>query len=393
MRYVVFIIFLTSYVFASYKLSDFDKYQNQKTQSALEERIKSFIKKDEAVESYYSFVDNQLHIYDAEFKLEYNLKLFAEAMSLAEEIQPPFKQKIKIALDPGHFGGKYSKQEERHFLQLPVEVNNYKKLLVKEGDINFYTAINLKKKLEAIGVEVLLTRGAIAQSSFGLSYEQWFKFKRTDYFREALSIYPEGKEKEIERKRLENLTIKNAFSDFVRADLYERVKKINAFKPDLAISIHFNSCGVKRRDGYYIPSKDNFTMAFVPGALEGEYFKYKNYRYHFLRMLLTDHIDRSIPVAKYLVEEFNKNLNIEIVDPEKHIAPYIKNYSIYHSPGVYSRGLMMTREIQAPSILGEPSCADNAEEAMELEHSHVSETSPRIEAVSTSYFNAIVRGF
>ena len=58
---------------------------------------------------------------------------------------------LKIALDPGHIGGKYSEMEGRHFVM-------GKDSPVKEGELSLETALKLKKILESLEAEVILVR-------------------------------------------------------------------------------------------------------------------------------------------------------------------------------------------------------------------------------------------
>ena len=70
---------------------------------------------------------------------------------------------IKIALDPGHFGGFFSILEDRHFIF-------ESKAPVKEGDLNFEVALLLKKMLEDANFEVLLSRGSFSSFKDGSNF-------------------------------------------------------------------------------------------------------------------------------------------------------------------------------------------------------------------------------
>src|SRR5690606_26522963 len=58
---------------------------------------------------------------------------------------------LRIAIDPGHIGGRWGKMEERWF-QLPGSPP------VQEGDMTLRVAKLLKPKLEALGATVTLVR-------------------------------------------------------------------------------------------------------------------------------------------------------------------------------------------------------------------------------------------
>ena len=68
---------------------------------------------------------------------------------------PPMKGKplagLRIAIDPGHIGGKWAKMEERWF-----QIGKGKP--VTEGDMTLRVAKLLEDRLKKLGAEVRLTR-------------------------------------------------------------------------------------------------------------------------------------------------------------------------------------------------------------------------------------------
>ncbi|MBL7664506.1 MAG: N-acetylmuramoyl-L-alanine amidase [Bacteriovoracaceae bacterium] len=389
----ILIFFISLAWTQDFDYSQFTRYNSKFNATQLKTRITAFLQKTNTVGNYYSFKPGQFVLKNQNGTEEFNLKLLTKNFATKTmKVITPYRKKIRIALDPGHFGGAYSILEARHFHQFPSAENNHRDILVKEGNINFLTAKVLKEQLEAIGIEVMLTRSGIGESAFGKNYDEWYDQDLNTFIDNKVAEVP-AVSRERERTRLRALSKEEMFYHFNLADLQKRADLINEYKPDLSISIHYNSCGKQIDNQTYLAAPANFTMVFVGGSLGGSYFKNKNYRYHFLRMLLTDHVDKAVIMAKHLVLEFKKNLNIPIVDPTKHIAPYLKNSSMKHVEGVYSRGLFMTREIESAAILGEASCMDFPNEGVQLQHGEVTENSPRIQAVAKSYFNAVKKSF
>ena len=82
----------------------------------------------------------------------YHLSFCQKPKKLADsETKRKSLKGLKIALDPGHIGGKYSEMEGRHFVI-------GKDAPVKEGDLSLEIAKKLEKILTALGAEVFLVR-------------------------------------------------------------------------------------------------------------------------------------------------------------------------------------------------------------------------------------------
>jgi N-acetylmuramoyl-L-alanine amidase len=380
------VLFLFNAHCAEINFSDFDKFQFQTYKMKVKQRIRKYLQKDKGVESYYKIDRDSLKMLDTDGELEYEL-LFKKT---EKEIPSPLKRLPKIAIDPGHLGGKYALLEGRFFHQLPHERNNNRDdLVVKEGNINFYTAQVLKEKLEEIGVEVLMTRKNIGLSSFDMTYEQWLEQKYSDYVEKYLNEEYEGEDKDNERKKMFALKYEQKFSYFAKEDFYNRFKMINEFNPDVAISVHYNSCGRKIENSRYMAPKQNISMVFVAGSFEGGDMKRPTSRYHFLRLLLTDHIEKAAKLGSHMADEFVNRLKVPLVDNYSQYAPYIKRNSLFISPGVYARALGFVREVKAPAVLTEPLCADDPSEGLLLDDKIVTKDSKRIQQVAESYFQAI----
>jgi len=84
------------------------------------------------------------------------------------------EQKVKIAIDPGHFANNFKVATyERRYIKAEFPGKLNKKRFFYEANLVHKTAGILKKKLEKEGYEVLLTREK-NKSAFGVNYKQWF---------------------------------------------------------------------------------------------------------------------------------------------------------------------------------------------------------------------------
>ncbi len=129
----------------------------------------------------------------------------------------------RVVLDPGHIGGEWARLEERFFVR-------GKDRPVQEAALNLIVARLLRRKLEAAGVTVLLTKDGF----------QPVTDKRPEDFRaqaerEVPASDDEANRADAVRKRSELLFYRSA-------EIAARARLINErLKPDLTICIHFNA--------------------------------------------------------------------------------------------------------------------------------------------------------
>ena len=131
---------------------------------------------------------------------------------------------MRIAIDPGHIGGKWAQAEERWY---SIE----KGIEVMEGTMTLQVANLLKPQLEKMGAQVFLTREKT---------EPVTKTRPAD-FQEAAANYLRsfGKDPQQHQKSLE----------FERDKMFYRTQEIRTrawlvndiYKPDLVLCLHFNA--------------------------------------------------------------------------------------------------------------------------------------------------------
>ncbi|MEP4078946.1 N-acetylmuramoyl-L-alanine amidase [Haloferula sp.] len=123
---------------------------------------------------------------------------------------------LKIAIDPGHIGGRWAKIEERWF-----QVGEGSP--VREGSMTLEVAKLLKPKLEVLGAKVTLIR---------TENEPVTSYRPESLMDEARESNPDSPQKLAERL-------------FYRtAEIRSRADKVNKeLKPDLVLCLHFNAEG------------------------------------------------------------------------------------------------------------------------------------------------------
>lgn len=243
-------------------------------------------------------------------------------------------RKIKVAIDPGHFGGKYAKLEHRSIFVGSVQL--------QEGDLTLKTAHALKKLLLNAGYDVFMTRELPGQGAFLEPYDD-----------------------------------KEPFKAYNIRDLNERARLINAFEPDVTVCIHYNihSGG---EGNVCAPVPHNFCCAFVPGGFRKDELMRLEDRGQLLRLLLTDDVEKSIELSRCILNAFEKHLGVPCQTNRRHLAPICK----WAGRGIFARNLVLTRQIAGPICYSETLCMDAASEYLELMRN-------RTDEAALAYFRGI----
>lgn len=295
---------------------------------------------------------------------------------------------VKIALDPGHIAGDLKngilEKKSLHF-----KYNN-KNIEIVEGLLTLQTALILKKMLEEQGAEVMLTRSEPNQTAFGITYHEWLG----SHFKNSVDTsFANG---EITEKEKTFLLTKATERDIFRTyfnnlDMKERVRKINAFSPDLTIVIHYNVD--ETNTGWTKPTIKNFNMVLVGGSFLKNELEKPIDRLAFLRMLVTDDLEQSVKLSGNLISTFTNKLNVPAATVRD--AEYLTKYCMPADvKGVYSRNLTLTRLVKGTVVYGETLYQDNAKECLLLSNPDTEvygiKTSSRVKQVAEAYYEGIM---
>jgi len=304
----------------------------------------------------------------------------------------------KIALDPGHIAGdlETAKMEKKWVEMKANPLKGIKEnIQLIEGELTLATAQILKKKLEAQGATVMLTRDKPNISSFGIDFRRW---KDSLFHRSLDSAYARGdvsfEEKNFLLKKANDTEIFRRF--FVGEEIKERARKINAFHPDLTLIIHYNVD--ETNQNWNKPTKKDFVMTFVGGGFAKDELDEPEARIDFLRLLLTDDIEHSIEFSKYIVNSLSEKL--EVPSALDSCAIYLRDNCITTGVnGVFCRNLTLTRTVKGTVCYGESLYQDNINECKALSKKDAStplsvtngiQTSKRVEEVAEAYYEGIM---
>jgi N-acetylmuramoyl-L-alanine amidase len=296
----------------------------------------------------------------------------------------------RIAIDPGHFSTNLSDAliEQKFLLFVPDTTRRGDTVKIFESLLTFHTAHILKNMLEEKGADVFLTRTQANFTSFNCTYQDWIVYhkKRTlDSLKAAGRLSPE------QHRKLMTCNPNILFREFFRDhDLSNRAAKINAFAPDLSLIIHYNVD--EKNEPWKSYTEKNYAMTFIGGAFTAASLRKTDSRIDFLRLLLSDQLNRSEALSARTVFNFNKTLEIPIARAVD--AAYLKEHSmITASPGVFCRNLALCRKVNSPVVYGESMYQDNERESRLLMRSDMDiygiQTSERVTKVAFCYYEAV----
>ena len=307
---------------------------------------------------------------------------------------------LKIAIDPGHMASNMEEAIlERRFMKVEgINYNRKSDIEFFEANLAYTTALRLKELLEEKGAEVLITH-EYGKSSMGINYKEWLE---TDYKKDIIAGY---KNEWFNREKFNYLLSGEAtdfvmFNDvFLNKDFVSRANKINSFKPDLTLVIHYNASeGSQRYDDKYLPPvQENYSMVFIPGSFLGFEVDGKDeldQRFELLRLLVSSDLEESNVFASNIMKTLDQELKVDAL-PSDNTFAFANKYSILSdmAEGVYHRNLYLTRTVKGPIAYAEALYQDNIDEIPLLGKKDYKiegiTTSSRVKDVANVYFSAI----
>lgn len=295
----------------------------------------------------------------------------------------------KIAIDPGHIANDFmmGDLEKKHIIIKGDNTNEIKDSIeIAEGILTYATAILLKEKLEKEGATVFLTRRA-DKCAFGKTYQQW---KKDDLKKAVDSLYKIGEIKAWQKDYF--LSSKAKDRDIFRVifrdlELAKRVELINNFQPDFTIVIHYN-VDETNLDWNKTTTK-NYNMCFVGGAFMKNDLSSKEKRFEFLRLLITDDLEKSIAISSSVIKSFESELKVPTATVRD--AKYLTEGCLpTEENGVYCRNLQLPRYIHSPIVYGETLYQDNINECKLLSAETDKTKNKRVQQVADAYFKGIL---
>jgi hypothetical protein len=277
-------------------------------------------------------------------------RLWRRANSLPPATPEKPLSSLRIALDPGHLGGKWAKMEERWF-QLGDNAP------VTEGDLTLRVARILAPQLRKLGAKVFFVRNS----------NQPVTPKRPGDFKElakrilikngipqpqpdVLDPNDPAKEQTI---RWQSEILFYRYSEIRRRALLINTK----LHPDLVLCLHFNAEGWGDPNDPTL-SDQNHLHLLVNGSYLKEELEFDDERFEMIRRLLSRVYDEELALADSVAAAIAEQARL----PPYEYPTTLTTTKIGSTGYVYARNLLATRLYRCPVIYCEPYVM-NSEEA------------------------------
>ncbi len=248
---------------------------------------------------------------------------------------------VRIALDPGHLGGKWAKMEERWFQvgQAPP---------VEEGDLTLRVAQMIASRLRGFGAKVSLVRDKLEPvttarpDDFTELAKKILRAGGTQEPRENFSGPADPNKEKTVRWQKELLFYRTS-------EIRQRAELVNnRLRPDLVLCLHFNA------EPWGDPAKPqlvdkNHLHLLVNGCYLASELEFDDERFEMLQRLLSRTYPEEITIAEKLAEALAKKMQLPPYE-------YTKDNAIRAgmSGYVWARNLLATRLYECPTVYLEP---------------------------------------
>ena len=232
---------------------------------------------------------------------------------------------VKIAIDPGHIGGKWADIEERD-LTVPGQP------AVKEGDLTLTVAKLLKPRLEALGATVFLVRE---------NAEPLTSLRPADLEDEAAATLAANPETSV-RKLAERLFYRTA-------EIRARAEMVNTtLKPDLVLCIHFNADAWGSPTNPFMVDRSHLHL-LVNGAYADSEIAMADQRFAMLRKILQGIHPEETRIASDVAAAMAEATGLP---PFRYGPGAVRE--IPGQPYIYARNLLANRLYECPVVFTEP---------------------------------------
>jgi N-acetylmuramoyl-L-alanine amidase len=284
----------------------------------------------------------------------------------------------RIALDPGHFGGAWSRLEQRHFRRDGGPP-------VREGDLAWATARLVERELRGGGSEVRLLRGPPPGSPYPAGADPAFDLDREAGFRLAevrpddppwlAPLWAVGLWRERSR-----LAREQAFELYKRYDLRRRAAAATELAADVTLSIHYD----------FTESDSNGILVFVPGnSLAGELTTAAQ-RFWAFRRVLDGTLEETRRLANVLALEMMRKLDLPALVREHDPETGASWRPIDPERGVYARDLAILRRTPGIVLVLEGPCVNQTLEYPRLQAAEIDVDGQRYPDRVRQYADAVL---
>ena len=260
---------------------------------------------------------------------------------------PPLKKEkplagLKIALDPGHLGGKWAKMEERWF-----QVGETKP--VTEGDLTLRVSRILAPRLRELGAKVLFVRNS-TQPATPKRPADFKELAKKILIRNGVPSPRPGILDADDPAREQTVHWQSEMLFYRYSEIRRRAVLVNTkLHPDLVLCLHFNAEGWgDPKDPTLIDN--NHLHLLVNGSYLKDELELDDERFEMIRRLLSRVYDEELPIADAVASTMAKETHL----PAFQYPTTLTTTKVGSTGYVYARNLLATRIYRCPVVYCEP---------------------------------------
>jgi hypothetical protein len=249
---------------------------------------------------------------------------------------------LRIALDPGHLGGRWAHMEERWFTLGPGTIP------VAEGDMTLLTARLLAVKLRTEGAVVVFAHND-PEPLTKLRPEDLRDAARTQLRRQGLAFIRDGYDGPADMLRMNSVRWTSELLFYRTAEIQARAQLVNdELKPDIVLCMHYNA------EAWGDPAKPelvpkNHMHLLVNGCYSAPELALDDVRYAMLLKLLSGTYNEELPVADHVADALATATGLP---PYQYKTP--NAIRVGGNPYVWARDLLANRLYECPVVYIEP---------------------------------------
>jgi N-acetylmuramoyl-L-alanine amidase len=269
-------------------------------------------------------------------------RLWRPAKSLPPARQDRPLANLRIALDPGHLGGKWAKMEERWF-----QVGDTAP--VKEGDLVLRVARILAPRLRGLGAKVFFVRNS-AEPITPKRPDDFMELARKILIKNGVPQPREDALDPSDPAKEQTIRWQSEMLFYRYSEIRRRAVLVNTkLHPDLVLCLHFNA------EGWGDPKEPtlidhNHLHLLVSGSYLEQELELDDERFEMLRKLLSRAYDEELPLADTIAASMAKETQLPAYE-----YPTTQTTTKIGSTGyVYARNLLAPRLYRCPVVYCEP---------------------------------------
>lgn len=256
---------------------------------------------------------------------------------------------LRIALDPGHLGGKWARMEERWF---KISDNPP----VQEGDLTLRVARILARNLRQLGANVSFVRNQL-QPVTSQRPDDFKELAKKILIRNGIPQPRPDVLSENDPEKEQTIRWQSEILFYRFSEIRRRAAVVNTrLHPDLVICLHFNA------EGWGEPNQPTMTdlnhlHLLVNGSYLQTELEFDDERFEMIRRLLSRAYDEELPVADSVAATLARETGL----PAYQYPTALTTTKVGSSGYVFARNLLATRLYRCPVIYCEPFVMNNRE--------------------------------